>query len=87
MICFSRQLSEVNFFQQDNLEQWNVVFCGIVDDTEGMENSLETGTKVGAGPEQSGVGISSRYLTDLLSLKTPRQELPKTLHAQCPRIL
>ena len=26
--------------------------------------------KVGAGPEQSGAGISSRYLRDLLSLNT-----------------
>jgi len=48
----------VNFFGHETSGQRNGVFSGIVDDTGGVEYSLYNGTKVGAGPEQSGVGIS-----------------------------
>ena len=37
-----------------------MVFAGIVHDTRAVEYSLLNGTKVGDGPEQSGVGISSQ---------------------------
>jgi len=53
-------MSEVNVFRQENLGQPTGVFSGIVDDTREVEYSLQKGTKVGAGPEQSGVGICSR---------------------------
>jgi len=42
----------VNFFRHENSGQWKGVFSGIVDDTRGVEYTLEKGTKVGAGPEQ-----------------------------------
>ena len=70
MIGLSRQLSEVNFFQHEISGQRKGVFTGIVDDTRRVEYLLETGMKVGAGPEQSGVGISSANLRDLLSLNS-----------------
>jgi len=83
LIFLSHQLSEVNFFQHENSGERKGVFSGIVDDTRGVEYSLLKGTKVGAGLEQSGVGISSRYMRDLLTLNTitrrflTRQELQK----------
>jgi len=80
LICLSRQLSEVNFFWHGNSGQRNGVISVIVDNTGGVEYSLLKGTKVGAGPEQSGVGISSRYLRDLLSLNTSTPGVAKTLH-------
>jgi len=40
LICLSRQLSEVNFFQHENLGQQKGVFSGIVDDTRGVEYAL-----------------------------------------------
>jgi hypothetical protein len=57
-------MSEVNFFWHENPGQGNGVYSGIVDDTGGVEYSLEKRTKVGAGPEQSVVGISSPYLRE-----------------------
>jgi hypothetical protein len=56
-------------------------------DMEGVEYVLHKQTEDGAGPEQSGVGISSRYLRDLLSLNTITSGVAKTLHARCPIIL
>jgi hypothetical protein len=70
VICFSLQLPEVNFFRHENLGQQTWVFSGIVDDTQRVEYSLLNGKMVEAGPEQSGVDISSHYLRDLLSLNT-----------------
>jgi len=87
MICLSRQLSEVNFFRHENSGQRNGIFSSIVDDTGGVEYSMQRGTKVGAEPEQSGVGISSRPLRDLLSLNTITPGVAKTLLARCPIIL
>jgi len=58
-------------------------FSGIVDETRGVVYSLWKGMKVGAGPEQSGVCISSRYLRDLLSLNTIPQGVAKSLHTGC----
>jgi len=40
MICLSCQLSEMNFFRNENLGQRNEVFSGIVDDMGGVEYSL-----------------------------------------------
>ena len=77
----------MNCFQHENSGQRNGVFCGIVDDTGGVKYSLEKGKNVGAGPEQSGVGISSRYFRDLLSLNTITPGVAKTLHAGCSIIL
>jgi len=54
-MCFSRQLSEVNFFQHENQGKQKGVFSGIVNDTRGAEYTLQKGTKVGAGPEKPGV--------------------------------
>jgi hypothetical protein len=62
VICLSHQLPEVNIFQDENSGQWNGVFSGIVDDTGGVDYSIQTGTKFGAGPEQSGVGIRTQYM-------------------------
>jgi hypothetical protein len=39
------------------------------------------GQKFVTGPEKSGVGISSQYLKDLLSLNTITPGVAKTLHA------
>jgi hypothetical protein len=50
----------------------------------GGEYLLLKGTNVGAGPEQSGVGISPRYLGDLLTLNSITPAVAKTLHARCP---
>ena len=80
-------MSEVNFFRHQNWGQRKGVFSGIVDDAGGVEYSLKKGTKVGAGPEQPGVGISSRYLRDLLNLNTITSGVAITLHTRCPIIL
>jgi len=40
VICLSRQMSEVNFFQHENSGQRNGVFSGIVDDGGGVERLL-----------------------------------------------
>jgi len=58
----------VNFFRHENLGKRNGVISGIVNDTGGVEYSLSKEMNVGGRPEQSGVGISSRYLRDLLSI-------------------
>jgi hypothetical protein len=59
MICFGRQPSEVNFYLHDNSGQLTGIISHIVDDMRGVEYSVLQGTKVGAGPEHSFVGISS----------------------------
>jgi hypothetical protein len=51
----------MNFFHHANLGQHNGVFSGIVDDLLGVGYTLYKLTKVGAWPEQPGVGISSQY--------------------------
>jgi hypothetical protein len=76
----------VNIFGHENSGQRNGVFSGIVDDMEGVKYLLKKGMKVGAGPEQSGVGISSRYLRDVLSLTTITPGVAKPLHVRCPII-
>jgi hypothetical protein len=55
VIYLSRQLSEVNFFRQENLVPRKGVFSDILDDTRGAEYTLYKGTKVGGRPEQPGV--------------------------------
>ena len=54
-------MSEEKYFRQENLGQQKGVISGIVDDTRGVENTLQNVTKSGAGPEQPGVGISLQY--------------------------
>jgi hypothetical protein len=43
--------------------------------------------KIGAGPEQSGVGISTQDIRDLLSLNTIMPGVAKTMHPGWPIIL
>jgi hypothetical protein len=52
----------VNFFRHENLGQRKGILSCIGNNKRGVEYSLWNGTKVGAGPGNSGVGISSRYL-------------------------
>jgi hypothetical protein len=83
----------VNFFGNEYLGQRKGVFSGIVDDPRGVEYSLLKGTKVGAGPEQSGVGIKLTILESFIEPQHHHKEVPytpgvaKTLHARCPIIL
>jgi len=77
----------MNFFRHENSWQQNGVVSGVVDDTGGVQYSLWKGPKVGGGPEQSGVDISSRYLRDLLRLNTIMPAVAKTLDARCSIIL
>ena len=61
VIWLSRGLSVWKCFQHENSGQRNRVFTDIVDDMRGMEYTLFKGTKIGAGSDQPGVGVSSRY--------------------------
>jgi hypothetical protein len=40
VLCLSRQLSKLNFFQDENSGQLNGVFSAIVDNTGGVKYSL-----------------------------------------------
>ena len=51
----------MNFFRHEHSGQQEGVISGIVDDTQEVEYSLWKEMKVGAGPEQSGVSVGSRY--------------------------
>jgi len=85
LIYLSRQLCEVTYFRHYKSGQQKGLFAGIVDNTQGVKYSLQKGMKVGAGPEQSGVGISSANLRDLLSLNTITRRflIRQELHKHC----
>jgi len=95
LIWFSRQLSQVNIFRYWYLGQLKGIIPDIGNDRWGVPYTLHTGMLVGTGPEQSGVGVISRYFKPTWEIAwasttskwgSLHARSCKMLHTRCPII-